>query len=59
MLNQLHAYGVVWKDEELNITGNSNDFGRLTNQLLQAMIFVNNMFVLAPEQTAVGKQKAR
>lgn len=59
LLNQLHAYGVVWKDEELNITGNSNDFGRLTNQLLQAMIFVNNMFVLAPEQTAGGKQKAR
>lgn len=59
LLNQLHAYGVVWKDEELTITGNSNDFGRLTNQLLQAMIFVNNMFVLAPEQTASGKQKAR
>jgi hypothetical protein len=47
LLNQLHAYGVVWKDEELTITGNKDDFGRLKNQLLQAMIFANDMFILA------------
>lgn len=51
LLDQLATYGVSWQDDCLEITGKLEDFGHLKGNLLQAMIFVNDMFVLAPKQT--------
>lgn len=51
LLDQLSIYGVSWNDGALEISGNVEDFGHLKSNLLQAMVFVNDMFVLAPQQT--------
>lgn len=51
ILTQLASYGVTWNNGKLEITGKLENFGRMKNNLLQAIIFVNDMFVLAPRQT--------
>ncbi|MHA3065755.1 DUF1828 domain-containing protein [Lacticaseibacillus saniviri] len=52
LTDQLKSYGVQWVDEELTITGSENDFGQMKVRMLQAMIFVNDMFILAPKHTS-------
>ncbi|ERL64751.1 DUF1828 domain-containing protein [Schleiferilactobacillus shenzhenensis] len=52
LVQQLRVYGVTFSDYELTITGSQNDFGRLKDRLLQAMIFANDMFTLAPTDTS-------
>lgn len=51
LLDHLASFGVNWREARLEISGPSEDFGRLKTNLLQAMIFVNDMFVLAPRPT--------
>lgn len=47
LINQLHGYGINLSKKELTTTIKKNLFAEAINRLLQAILFVNDMFMLA------------
>lgn len=47
LLNQLAGYGISLDDDELTTTVTKEHFAEAKNRLLQAILFVNDMFMLA------------
>lgn len=52
LLTQLKGYGISLNDDELTVTVNKTHFAEAKNRLLQAILFVNDMFMLARNNTA-------
>lgn len=52
LLNQLRGYGISLIDDELTTTVNLTNFAEAKNRLLQAILFVNDMFMLARNTTS-------
>lgn len=48
---QIQAYGVSNGDDELYIIADSSKFAEAKHRLLQSILFVNDMFMLAPKTT--------
>lgn len=52
LINQLNGYGISLNDEELTTTVDINHFAEAKNRLLQAILFANDMFMLAHNNTS-------
>lgn len=51
LLHQLKGYGILLDDDELTTTVDIDNFAEAKNRLLQAILFVNDMFMLAKNTT--------
>ena len=51
LINQLRGYGISLIDDKLTTTVNINHFAEAKNRLLQAILFTNDMFMLARNNT--------
>lgn len=52
--NEVKSYGVIVSDDELSLTASRSKFPEAKHRLLQAILFVNNMFMLSsPNATNV------
>ncbi len=49
--NEVTSYGVVVSDDELSLTASKSKFPEAKHRLLQAILFVNNMFMLSSTNT--------
>ncbi|MCD7135814.1 DUF1829 domain-containing protein [Limosilactobacillus balticus] len=49
--NEVTSYGVVVSDGELSLTASRSKFPEAKHRLLQAILFVNNMFMLSSTNT--------
>ncbi|MBB1070152.1 DUF1828 domain-containing protein [Limosilactobacillus sp. RRLNB_1_1] len=49
--NEIKSYGVAVSDDELSLTTSINNFPEAKHRLLQAILFVNNMFMLSSPNT--------
>ncbi|MCD7133322.1 DUF1828 domain-containing protein [Limosilactobacillus balticus] len=49
--NEVTSYGVVVSDDELSLTASRSKFLEAKHRLLQAILFVNNMFMLSSTNT--------
>lgn len=52
LINQLRGYGISLLDDELTTTVDINHFAEAKNRLLQAILFANDMFMLARNNTS-------
>ena len=52
LINQLKGYGISLVDDELTTTVDINRFAEAKNRLLQAILFTNDMFMLARNNTS-------
>lgn len=52
LINQLRGYGISLLDNELTTTVDINHFAEAKNRLLQAILFANDMFMLARNNTS-------
>ncbi|MGN1272619.1 MAG: DUF1828 domain-containing protein [Lactobacillus sp.] len=52
LINQLKGYGISLDDDELTTTVDINHFAEAKNRLLQAILFTNDMFMLAHNNTS-------
>lgn len=51
LINQLRGYGISLIDDELTTIVDINHFAEAKNRLLQAILFTNDMFMLALNNT--------
>lgn len=51
LINQLRGYGISLIDDELTTIVDINHFAEAKNRLLQAILFTNDMFMLARNNT--------
>ena len=51
IINQLRGYGISLIDDELTTIVDINHFAEAKNRLLQAILFTNDMFMLARNNT--------
>ena len=51
LINQLRGYGISLIDDELTTIVDINHFAETKNRLLQAILFTNDMFMLARNNT--------
>ncbi|MRG62986.1 DUF1828 domain-containing protein [Lactobacillus reuteri] len=49
--NEVTSYGVVVSDDEFSLTASKSKFSEAKYRLLQASLFVNNMFMLSSTNT--------
>ncbi|MCC4368888.1 DUF1828 domain-containing protein [Limosilactobacillus reuteri] len=49
--NEVTSYGVVVSDDEFSLTASKSKFSEAKYRLLQASLFVNNMFMLSSTHT--------
>lgn len=49
--NEVASYGVVVSDDEFSLTASKSKFSEAKYRLLQASLFVNNMFMLSSTHT--------